>query len=118
MRLVTDDLAQSERWALVRRLLSEWAVLVENFKVGDMARYGLGGPMNAAGEGDDRVGQRAAEVGVAAADLFTGQCAIAAILPTLRQRNAIGRGQRIDMASLDTQVSMLTDLLCTPSKQQ
>jgi crotonobetainyl-CoA:carnitine CoA-transferase CaiB-like acyl-CoA transferase len=40
-RSITIDLAHSEGQALVRRLLAECDVLVENFKVGDMARYGL-----------------------------------------------------------------------------
>ena len=40
-RSVTVDLARAEGQALVRRLATECDVLVENFKVGDMARYGL-----------------------------------------------------------------------------
>jgi crotonobetainyl-CoA:carnitine CoA-transferase CaiB-like acyl-CoA transferase len=40
-RSVTIDLAQPAGQALVRRLARRSDVLVENFKVGDMARYGL-----------------------------------------------------------------------------
>ncbi len=40
-RSVTIDLAHPEGQALVRRLAAESDVVVENFKVGDMARYGL-----------------------------------------------------------------------------
>ena len=40
-RSITIDLAQPEGQALVRRLATDCDVLVENFKVGDMARYGL-----------------------------------------------------------------------------
>jgi crotonobetainyl-CoA:carnitine CoA-transferase CaiB-like acyl-CoA transferase len=40
-RSVTIDLAQAEGQALVRRLAAGCDVVVENFKVGDMARYGL-----------------------------------------------------------------------------
>jgi crotonobetainyl-CoA:carnitine CoA-transferase CaiB-like acyl-CoA transferase len=40
-RSITIDLAHPEGQALVRRLLAGADVLVENFKVGDMARYGL-----------------------------------------------------------------------------
>ena len=40
-RSITIDLAQAEGQALVRRLATDCDVLVENFKVGDMARYGL-----------------------------------------------------------------------------
>jgi crotonobetainyl-CoA:carnitine CoA-transferase CaiB-like acyl-CoA transferase len=43
-RSVTIDLAQPAGQALVRRLVAECDVLVENFKVGDMARYGLDAP--------------------------------------------------------------------------
>lgn len=38
---VTADIASPEGQALVRRLVEEADVLVENFKVGDLARYGL-----------------------------------------------------------------------------
>ncbi len=40
-RSVTIDLSHPEGQALVRRLAARADVLVENFKVGDMARYGL-----------------------------------------------------------------------------
>ncbi|MGD9507206.1 MAG: CaiB/BaiF CoA transferase family protein [Geminicoccaceae bacterium] len=41
-RSVAIDIASREGQALVRRLLARCDVLVENFKVGDLARYGLG----------------------------------------------------------------------------
>ena len=40
-RSITVDLAHAEGQALIRRLVTQCDVLVENFKVGDMARYGL-----------------------------------------------------------------------------
>jgi crotonobetainyl-CoA:carnitine CoA-transferase CaiB-like acyl-CoA transferase len=40
-RSVTCDIAQPEGQALVRELVRHCQVFVENFKVGDMARYGL-----------------------------------------------------------------------------
>jgi len=40
-RSVTVDIAQPEGQALIRRLAGECDVFIENFKVGDMARYGL-----------------------------------------------------------------------------
>ena len=43
-RSITIDLAQPEGAALVRRMAAQCDVLVENFKVGDMARYGLDAP--------------------------------------------------------------------------
>jgi crotonobetainyl-CoA:carnitine CoA-transferase CaiB-like acyl-CoA transferase len=41
-RSVAVDIASEAGQALVRRLLTKCDVLVENFKVGDLARYGLG----------------------------------------------------------------------------
>ena len=43
-RSITIDLARPEGQALVRQLAAQCDVLVENFKVGDMARYGLDAP--------------------------------------------------------------------------
>jgi crotonobetainyl-CoA:carnitine CoA-transferase CaiB-like acyl-CoA transferase len=43
-RSVTIDFALPEGQALIRRMAAEADVLVENFKVGDMARYGLDAP--------------------------------------------------------------------------
>jgi len=40
-RSVTVDIAQPEGQALIRRMVGECDVFIENFKVGDMARYGL-----------------------------------------------------------------------------
>ena len=40
-RSVTCDIAQPEGQALIRELVKHCQVFVENFKVGDMARYGL-----------------------------------------------------------------------------
>ncbi len=40
-RSITIDIAHAEGQALVRRLAADCDVLVENYKVGDMARYGL-----------------------------------------------------------------------------
>ena len=43
-RSVTIDVAKPEGQELIRRLLAHCDVLVENFKVGDLSRYGLGYP--------------------------------------------------------------------------
>ncbi len=40
-RSITIDIAQPQGQALVRRMAADSAVFIENFKVGDMARYGL-----------------------------------------------------------------------------
>jgi crotonobetainyl-CoA:carnitine CoA-transferase CaiB-like acyl-CoA transferase len=147
-RSVTCDIAQPEGQRLVRELAAQCHVFVENFKVGDMARYGLdypdlrsvnpalvycsitgfgqtgpyreragydyaiqgmGGLMSVTGERDDR-GGGPQKVGVAVADLFTGLNATVAILAALRHAERTGEGQHIDMALLDTQVSMLANL--------
>ena len=148
-RSITVDLAQPAGQSLIRRLAAQCDVLVENFKVGDMARYGLdaptltalnprlvycsitgfgqtgpyreragydyaiqglGGLMSVTGERDDLPGGGPQKVGVAVSDLFTGLYATVAILAALRQREATGLGQTIDMALLDTQVAMLANL--------
>jgi crotonobetainyl-CoA:carnitine CoA-transferase CaiB-like acyl-CoA transferase len=49
-------------------------------------------------------------VGDAVDDLFTGMYATVAILAALRHAERTGEGQRVDMALLDTQVSMLANL--------
>ena len=43
-RSITIDIAQPEGQALVRSMASTCQVFIENFKVGDMARYGLDAP--------------------------------------------------------------------------
>jgi crotonobetainyl-CoA:carnitine CoA-transferase CaiB-like acyl-CoA transferase len=40
-RSITVDIAHPEGQALIRRLVAQCDVFIENFKVGDMARYGL-----------------------------------------------------------------------------
>ena len=148
-RSITIDIATPRGQQLVRDLASRSDVFVENFKVGDMARFGLdsstllasnpklvycsitgfgqtgpyrhragydyavqgmGGLMSVTGERDDLPGGGPQKVGVAVADLFTGMYATVAILAALRERDATGQGQAIDMALLDTQVAMLANL--------
>ncbi|MFY7864345.1 CaiB/BaiF CoA transferase family protein [Roseateles sp.] len=148
-RSIAIDIAKPEGQVLIRRLAAKVDVLVENFKVGDLARYGLdaqtlrqanpglivcsitgfgqtgpyreragydyavqgiGGLMSVTGERDDLPGAGPQKVGVAVADLFTGMYASVAILAALRHRDATGEGQLIDMALLDSQVAMLTNL--------
>lgn len=50
------------------------------------------------------------KVGVAVADLATGQNAAIAILAALRHRDASGRGQHIDVSLFDTQLSWLANI--------
>jgi crotonobetainyl-CoA:carnitine CoA-transferase CaiB-like acyl-CoA transferase len=147
-RSVTCDIASPEGQTIIRELAKHCDVFVENFKVGDLDRHGLGydavravnprivycsitgfgqtgpyrdragydyivqgigGLMSITGERDD-LGGGPQKVGVAVADLFTGMYATVAILAALRHANRTGEGQRVDMALLDTQVSMLANL--------
>ena len=50
------------------------------------------------------------KVGVAVADLATGQNAAIAILAALRERDASGLGQRVDVSLFDTQLSWLANV--------
>jgi crotonobetainyl-CoA:carnitine CoA-transferase CaiB-like acyl-CoA transferase len=50
------------------------------------------------------------KVGVAVADLATGQNAVAAILAALLQRHHSGRGQRIDVSLFDSQLALLANI--------
>jgi crotonobetainyl-CoA:carnitine CoA-transferase CaiB-like acyl-CoA transferase len=51
-----------------------------------------------------------AKVGVAVADLFTGQNATTAILAALLARERSGRGQRIEVSLFDSQLQMLANV--------
>jgi len=140
-RSVTVDFTTVPGQEKLRALLAEADVLIENFKVGGLAKYGLdyesvkalnprliycsitgfgqngpyahragydyiiqgmSGLMSITGDPDGQP-QRA---GVAITDIFTGVYACTAILAALRQRDETGRGQHIDMALLDTAVSI------------
>lgn len=144
-RSITVNLAHPEGQALILRLLAQCDVLIENFKVGNLARYGLayeqikerfprlvycsitgfgqtgpdahrtgydflaqgeGGVMSITGpaEGEPH------KVGVAIADITAGLYATIGILAALRHVSAHGRGQYIDLALLDTQVSWLANI--------
>lgn len=136
------DLSTAEGQARVRALAAEADVVIENHKVGSLARYGLDaaslralnprlvycsitgfgqfGPY-AARAGYDFIVQGMAGLmsitgepdgapqksGVAITDLFTGVYVVAAILAALHRRHATGEGATIDMALLDTGVSVL-----------
>ncbi|MFO1218034.1 MAG: CaiB/BaiF CoA-transferase family protein [Burkholderiaceae bacterium] len=145
-RSITLDIASAEGQAIARALAKRCDVVVENYKVGDMQRYGLdyatlskenprlvycsvtgfgqdgpyrqragydfmiqamGGLMSITGERDDLPGGGPQKCGVPIADLMTGMYAAIAILGALRERDASGLGQHIDMALLDAQVSWL-----------
>ena len=145
---ITLDIASAEGQAIARAIALRSDVLVENYKVGDLERYGLGyealsrenprlvycsitgfgqtgpyreragydfmiqgmgGLMSITGERDDLPGGGPQKAGVAIADLMTGMYTTVGILSALRERDASGLGQFIDMALLDTQVGWLAN---------
>lgn len=69
----------------------------------DFIIQGIGGLMSITGE----PGREPQKVGVAVSDIFTGLYAVIAIQAALRHAEATGEGQFIDMALLDSQVSVL-----------
>ena len=144
-RSVAVDLGNEEGQAIIRRLALEADILVENFKVGGLKKYGLdyeslskenprliycsitgfgqtgpyahrpgydfliqgmGGIMSLTGYPDEE-GGRPVKVGVGIADVVCGLYAMTAILAALHKRSETGRGQHIDVALLDSQVSWL-----------
>jgi crotonobetainyl-CoA:carnitine CoA-transferase CaiB-like acyl-CoA transferase len=140
-RSIAIDLANDAGAALVRRLACAADVLIENYKVGDLARRGLdyatlsklnprlvycsitgfgqtgplrerpgydyifqgvGGLMSVTGHPDGAPGGGPMKIGASIVDLSTGLYASIAILAALRERDASGLGQHIDMALFDT----------------
>jgi len=69
----------------------------------DFIIQGIGGLMSITGE----PGREPQKVGVAVSDIFTGLYSVIAIQAALRHAEETGEGQDIDMALLDTQVSIL-----------
>lgn len=143
-RSVVADLRQPEGVARVRELAANADVLIENFKLGGLAKYGLDyaslaainprlvycsitgfgqdgpyaaragydyiiqgmcGLMSVTGEPDGQP----QKVGVAVIDLFTGIYATTGILAALRQRDATGMGQHVDMALMDVGVAVMAN---------
>lgn len=76
----------------------------------DFIIQAIGGLMSITGEVDERPGGGPQRVGVAFADLSTGMYATVAILAALFHRARTSAGQYIDMALLDTQVSMIANM--------
>jgi crotonobetainyl-CoA:carnitine CoA-transferase CaiB-like acyl-CoA transferase len=141
---IAIDFEDSEGREAARALALKADVIIENFKVGRLAKYGLdykaikainpgviycsitgfgqtgpyapragydfiiqgmGGVMDLTGV----PGGEPQKIGVAFADIFTGVYATTGILAALNRRNATGEGAFIDMALLDTQVSVLAN---------
>ena len=141
---VTIDFEDPAGHEAALSLTKQADVIIENFKVGSLAKYGLdyaslksvnpnviycsitgfgqsgpyaprvgydfivqgmGGIMDLIGAPDGEP----QKIGVAFADIFTGVYATIGILGALNRRNATGEGAYIDMALLDTQVSVLAN---------
>jgi len=145
---VAVDITSPAGQGIIRRLATTCDVVIENFKVGGLKKYGLdydglkavnpalvycsitgfgqdgpyanragydfmiqamGGLMSITGESDGTPGGGPEKVGVAVADVFTGLYSVIAIQAALSHRDRTGEGQHIDMALLDTQVSVLAN---------
>jgi crotonobetainyl-CoA:carnitine CoA-transferase CaiB-like acyl-CoA transferase len=141
-RSIAVDLSKPDGAELLRRLAVKTDVVVENYKVGGLAKYGLdyaalsllnrrliycsisgfgqtgpnarqlgydaliqamGGIMSLTGEPEGAP----MKVGVGIADVVCGLYAANAIQAALHAREKTGRGQHIDIALYDTQVSWL-----------
>jgi len=143
-RSIALDLETERGQRVVRKLAQRADVVVENFRLGGLAKFGLdyaalsadnprlilcsitgfgqtgpwshragydviiqalGGIMSITGE----PGEEPMKVGVAVSDIFTGVYSALAILAALAGRAKSGRGTHIDMALLDTTVSVLAN---------
>jgi crotonobetainyl-CoA:carnitine CoA-transferase CaiB-like acyl-CoA transferase len=143
-RSMAVDFTTDEGAELVRTLASKADVVIENFKVGGLKKYGLDydtlsainprliycsitgfgqtGP-NASRAGYDAMIQGYAgimsltgapegepyKVGVAIVDVMCGMHAITGVLAALHHRHMSGKGQYIDVALADSQVSWLVN---------
>ena len=143
-RSIAVDIASPAGQRLVRELAASADIVIENYKVGGLKKYGLdhpalsapnprlitcsitgfgqtgpyahrpgydyiaqalGGLMSMTGE----AGRQPQKTGIAVADLFTGVYSAVAILAALNRRHETGLGAHIDMALLDTQVSVMAN---------
>jgi crotonobetainyl-CoA:carnitine CoA-transferase CaiB-like acyl-CoA transferase len=75
----------------------------------DFLIQGMGGLMSITGRRDGDAGDGPQKVGVALTDILTGLYSVIAVLAALDHRHKTGRGQHIDMALLDVQVTSLAN---------
>jgi crotonobetainyl-CoA:carnitine CoA-transferase CaiB-like acyl-CoA transferase len=147
-RSVALDISRAEGQRAVRAIAARSDIVLENFKVGTLARYDLayddlravnpkiiycsvtgfgqsgprrdqaaydfmiqamGGLMSVTGERDDMPGGGPQKVGVPIVDIMTGMYAAIGVLAALARREATGRGEYVDIAMLDVQVSFLAN---------
>lgn len=147
-RSVAINLADPRGAELIRRIAADADIVVENFRVGGLVKYGLdyaslaalnprliycsitgfgqdgpykdrggydfliqgmSGLMSINGRPDGEPGAGPMKVGIPISDLVTGLYSAISILAALAHRDRTGEGQHIDMALLDTQVSLLAN---------
>ncbi len=143
-RSIAVDISSPAGQQVVRDLAASADIVIENYKVGGLRKYGLdhpalsalnprlitcsitgfgqtgpyahrpgydyiaqamGGLMSMTGE----AGRQPQKAGIAVADLFTGVYSAVAILAAINRRHETGLGAHIDMALLDTQVSVMAN---------
>lgn len=143
-RSIAIDIGQTQGQALIRQLLEQTDVLIENYKVGDMQKFNLsyaqlkdefprlvycsitgfgqdgpdakrpgydfmiqamGGIMSATGPKEGKP----YKTGVGIADMMCGMYAANAIQAALLYRERSGKGQYIDCALFDAQLSWLAN---------
>jgi crotonobetainyl-CoA:carnitine CoA-transferase CaiB-like acyl-CoA transferase len=137
-RSVTVDIAKPEGQAIVRKLAETADVVIENFKVGALAKYGLDAKSLRAlkpdlvycsvtgfGQSGPRADQAAYDFAIQAmgglmsvtgerddvpvVDIMTGMYAAVAILAALARRTETGAGETIDLAMLDVASAFLSN---------
>ena len=141
---IAIDIQHKTGQQIIKDLVKNADVFIENFKVGTLAKYGLDYPklkllnpnliycsitgFGQTGPSSERAGYDAMiqgegglmsitgvangepmKVGVALTDIMTGLYCSNAILAALMARNHIDKGQYIDIALLDVQVSTLAN---------
>ena len=144
-RSVTIDIGSKEGQELIRRMVAHCDVVIENYRVGTLQRYGLGyedlkkikpdlvycsitgfgqdgpykdragydsvlqamsGIMSITGEPDDQPGGGPQKTGMPVSDFSAGLYASVSMLAALMHRERTGEGQYIDIALLDTSMSL------------
>src|SRR5215510_5053075 len=120
-RSIELDFESEDGRRIVKTLAARSDVLIENFKVGGLAKFGLDyaslskdNPRliycSVTGFGQtgppDGEPQRA---GVPVADIFTGIYSVVGILAALIERGRTGRGCQVDTALVDSQVGVLAN---------
>ncbi|ELR23538.1 oxidoreductase, short chain dehydrogenase/reductase superfamily protein [Acanthamoeba castellanii str. Neff] len=132
-RAITCDITRPEGQELIRQLAAKCDVVVENFKAGGLAKYGLDyASLKQTGPRKDQAGYdfllqgmsglmsitgdpqgHPMKVGVAIVDIMTGLYATSSILAALLERDAQSEGKRegqhIDLSLFDVSVAFLAN---------